>query len=129
MLLQILKSDFIEGNSDIENAEFYILCGKYNHDCGDRDKALHNLLKGHQIAAKLSLLPESIEASIHLGIMYAEKMEYESAYNYYRSAINGLKTIANDIRDETLRTSFLSNEKIAFVSGEVKQLRQFLAKK
>jgi serine/threonine protein kinase/Tfp pilus assembly protein PilF len=128
-LIQILNEVFIEGNSDIENAQFYFLRGKFHYENGNWDKALGDLMKSHRFSAKMSLLPESIEAAMLLGIIYSEKMEFEAAYNHYRNAINGLKTIANDINDDELRTSFLSQERIAFVSAEIKRLAKYLTKK
>ena len=128
-IIESLGKVFVEGNSDIENAGFGNLCGVYHLAVNDVAKAQAFFEKSLRLSGEIGLLPEMAEALTNLGHIFVKQKEYEVGYQYYRKAINAVKSIADDIEDEELRKSFLSDEKIASLAGEVKKLSQFLAQK
>lgn len=127
--LQELSNILVEGNSDIENADYSNLRGSYCLATGDLDSAKTYFEKGCHLARSSALLPELIDALGSLGKLSTQKKDYEEGYRYYRDALEAVRTMADDINDEALKQSFLSNEKTASMAGEVKKLRQILAQK
>jgi serine/threonine protein kinase/tetratricopeptide (TPR) repeat protein len=128
-ILNELYPCFISGRSDIENAGFFILLGRYHLTDGELSKAGEYLEKGLHLAQDSALLPEIAEAASHLGGMNTQLKEHEIAYGYYKKGIEALKKIASDIKEDTLRDKFLSDGKIASLADEVKRLHRLLAKK
>jgi tetratricopeptide (TPR) repeat protein len=128
-VLSGLTTTFREDNRDIENAGFFILLGEYYLSVEDLQEARTFLEKGYRISSDSALMPEMINASIGIGKIHTMLREYEKAYAYYKKAISGFKAIADDIKDNSLRQSFLSDRKIASLADEVKKLSRFLAKK
>jgi serine/threonine protein kinase/tetratricopeptide (TPR) repeat protein len=128
-ILRDLSDTFAESNSDIENASFFILLGTLHLTAGEISRARTDFETALRIAGKYGLLPELAEAAAKLGRINSDIKEYEASYQHYRKAINTIKTIADDIKDEALKQSFLSDGKIASVAGEVKKLGQLLAQK
>ncbi|UCD93662.1 MAG: tetratricopeptide repeat protein, partial [Candidatus Zixiibacteriota bacterium] len=128
-VLHDISGTFSKSNPDIENTSFFILLGNHHTATGAIESARTAFETGYQLAGQCSLLPELAEVSAQLGKIGAAAKKYESSYQYYRKAINTLKTIAEDIDDAKLRQSFLSDGKIASMAGEVKKLSQLLAQK
>ncbi|MCX6826817.1 MAG: tetratricopeptide repeat protein, partial [candidate division Zixibacteria bacterium] len=128
-LLNGLSFAFTEENPDIENAAYFNLNGVCALAVNEIETAKSFFDKGYRIANSSALLPEIIEAAYNLGKIYAMRENYESAYNFYRQAIIGLKTMADDIKDEIWRKSFLSDGRITLLAEEVKRLSSFLSNK
>ena len=128
-VLSGLTAIFREDNPDIENAGYFILLGDHYLSRGNLQEARTFLEKGYRIASDSALLPEMISAAVGMGRIHTVLHDYETAYAYYKKAINGVKAIADDIKDNSLRQSFLSDRKIASLAGEVRKLSQLLAKK
>ncbi|PKK84674.1 MAG: hypothetical protein CVT49_02300 [candidate division Zixibacteria bacterium HGW-Zixibacteria-1] len=126
-LLNRLSSIFVEDRSNLEIAEFYGIYGEYYKGLGDAKQAMTYYEKSLRLSSGHSLKPEMIDALGRIGAILITNKEYEAGYRNYRQAINLVKAIAEDIKDENIRTRFLSGEKIASMAGEVKKLGQILA--
>jgi serine/threonine protein kinase len=128
-ILNSLKDIFPEGNSDIENAGYFNLLGQYYMAEGDLENAESFLLKSYALAKDMALLPELIDSAFYLGKINAEQKSHETVYRYYRQAIEKLKIISGDIKDEKLKKSFLSDSKITAMANEIKRLNSLLTNK
>ncbi|MEW5922394.1 MAG: tetratricopeptide repeat protein [Candidatus Zixiibacteriota bacterium] len=126
-LLEELSAVFSEDHPALEIAEFYGIYGDYYAGSGNYDRALEYYEKALRLSSAHSLKPEMIDAHSKIAAVLISRKEYESGYKNYRQAINLVKAIAEDIKDENLRTRYLSGEKIASMAGEVKKLGQILA--
>jgi serine/threonine protein kinase/tetratricopeptide (TPR) repeat protein len=127
--LEGLSNIFHEGRSDIENAGYFILKGCGLSAVDKTSDALACLQRAYRTATVSALLPETIDASFHIASVSAAMQEHETSYKYYRKAINGLKTIADDIKDETAKRSFLSDGKIASVMRHINELKSMFSQK
>lgn len=128
-ILDELSRIFVEGNSDIQNACFFNLSGTYRQATGDMNEAKACFERGYRLATASALLPEAVDAAANLGMINSKMGDHETSFKYYRKALNGLKTIADDIKDEDLKKSFLSDGKIASMAGEIKKLSILLGQK
>jgi len=127
--LQELSEVYQEANSNIENASFFNIYGNYLQETGDNAGAISYYQKAYQQASRTSLRPEMAEALAGIGSIKNINKEYEGGFKNIRQAINIVRSMADDIKDERLKKSFLTNEKIVSMAGEVKKLSQILAQK
>jgi serine/threonine protein kinase/Tfp pilus assembly protein PilF len=128
-ILSEIDGVFDETKPDIENAAYFILRGNIQLKRNEIEPALQSFEKALNISNYSSLTPEMIEAAAALGQIYAIKSDYETAFGFYKRAIKGIKSIADDLHDEDQKKSFLSNEKVASLSVEINRLSQILIKK
>jgi len=124
-----LQTIFKEGSSDIETAGYINLLGGCYLAESQIDNAKRFFTKGFNLAKDLALLPELIDSAFNLGKINAGLNAHEAVYDYYRLAIEKLKIIAADIKDDLLKKSFLSDGKIASMAEEIKRLSSLLTNK
>ncbi len=128
-VLVSLQKTFKEGSSDIETAGYFNLFGSCYLAEGQIDKAERFFTKGLNLAKDLALMPEEIDSAFNLGKINAGHNAHEAVYDYYRLAIEKLKIIAADIKDDLLKKSFLSDGKIVSMAEEIKRLSSLLTNK
>lgn len=127
--LNELGKIFSERKPDIDNSAYFNSMAASYLGMNEISKAKELYETGHRIAEKCSLLPEIIEATTGLGKIHTTLREFETAYDYYRRAIKGLKAMADDIYDKAEKTSFLSDGRIASLTEEINRLSRMLSQK
>ncbi len=128
-VIQSLDSVFVEGSSDILNARYANIRGRYFMLTGDNNKAIRHYGRGLSLASASALLPEKLDASCNLGTIYTKKNEFEAAFRYLKNAFNDARTMAEDIENVEYRKQFLGDKKISSMAAEIKRLSSILSKK
>ncbi len=126
-LLDELCEIFSAGRSDIENAFFAYLNGRYHSLLNNTDKAEEFYMRGLEIAGKYGMLPEIIDISIGLGQLYKNLKEYEMGFKYYKTAVRSLKKVASDIGNVSLKEKYLKSQKITGLMRAINELKKIMA--
>ncbi len=113
--------------SDIEKARCYNTLGSYYLKINDFENASRFFNLAYRTSRESSLNPENMEASRNLGRVSTAGHEYETAFRYYRAAMETLKKMAGDIKDEAYRKGFLTTPEILEMSRELGALREKLS--
>jgi len=128
-ILKELAGSYSVKNPNIENALFYNIYGGYLMSSGRYDEALEYYKTSFKQATANSLRPEMIDALAGIGSINIVRREYEEGYRNLRQAINIIRNMADDIKDEQHKKKFMTSGKIVSMAGEVKKLSQILAQK
>lgn len=125
-LLNDLSNVFVEGNSDIENSFYLNLRGVLCRNDDNPESAISFFNKALNEARQCSQLPEQIICHQNLGKLYSEINDPQAAYNHFRKAMEAVKIIAGDIKDEDLRKKYLSDGRVPQLAEAVRKLSAIL---
>jgi serine/threonine protein kinase/Tfp pilus assembly protein PilF len=127
-VLGCAAESFAGNAAEIETAAYYNTAGCCRLAINYVEDAKADFEKAERVSNKISLLPELIDAWTNLGKIHSLQGDFESAFNCYKKGVKGLKRMADDLTDDNMKASFLSDGKIASLTGEINKLSAVLTK-